>query len=504
MRGFVCMDNKISFIIAVNDEITYSQCEINIKNLIVPTDFEIEIIPIRDALYLTKAYNYAMNSSSAKYKVYLHQDVLIINKNFINDILKVFNNVSIGVIGMCGTKSIPKSAVWWESTELVGKVYESHTGNLGLLKFNEVEAEFDEVEGIDGLIMATQYDVPWREDIFKGWHFYDMSQCVEFKKLGYKVVVPRQITPWCIHDCGIVNTMNGFEENRLIFIVEYMMNLDKLRELDKLKDLDKLVDIYVISHKPFKMVESEIFTPIYTKREIVPNEHNILCSDEGDNIASENSLYAEFSTYYWVWKNRKIPKYVGFFQYRRYISFKDNVTGTNNLSEVTAKYGWDAAGLESILEDCDVLVPTSLNFRMFGLGNMWTQHNMWHKGLYLNAALEIIKEKYPSYEEDCFTALLSTEVYYINLFIMRGDLFDRYMTWIMDILGEVKKRLNPEQNVKDFAYLGERLFNIFLVHHQRTENIKIKIKQPVYLKENTSCDSVFWIGNETNIPEASE
>lgn len=269
-------------------------------------------------------------------------------------------------------------------------------------------------------------------------------------------------------------------------------------------DLNKLVDIYVISHKPYKRIESEIFTPIFTKREVVPNEYNTLCSDEGENISSENPLYAEFSTYYWVWKNREIPKYVGFFQYRRYISFRENVIGTNNFDDAIDRYGWNTEELEKLLEDCDVLLPTSLNFRKFGLGNMWAQYNMWHKTSYMNTALEIIKERYPSYEEDCFTALLSSEVYYINLFIMKGDLFDSYMTWIMDIFDELKKRLNPEYNVKDFAYLGERLFNIFLVNLKRTKNIRIKVNQPVYLKENSLGTTDFWIGDETHIPEASE
>ena len=31
-----------------------------------------------------------------------------------------------------------------------------------------------EVEGVDGLLMATQYDIPWREDLFDGWDFYDL------------------------------------------------------------------------------------------------------------------------------------------------------------------------------------------------------------------------------------------------------------------------------------------------------------------------------------------
>ena len=213
-------NKKVSFIIAINDEIVFTECEFYINNLIVPNDFEIEVIPIRNAGCLTKAYNTCMNSSDSKYKVYLHQDVFIINKNFINDILEVFNFDNIGLIGVCGAKVISEGGIWWESSEIVGKVYESHTGKMELLKFNEVESQFNEVEGVDGLIMITQYDIPWREDIFKGWHFYDLSQCMEFKKRGYKVVVPKQNTPWCTHDCGFVNT-NGFDENRLIFINQY-------------------------------------------------------------------------------------------------------------------------------------------------------------------------------------------------------------------------------------------------------------------------------------------
>ena len=49
---------------------------------------------------------------------------------------------------------------------------------------------YTEVEAVDGLFIATQYDVKWREDIFDGWDFYDISQSEEFHRAGYKVVVP--------------------------------------------------------------------------------------------------------------------------------------------------------------------------------------------------------------------------------------------------------------------------------------------------------------------------
>jgi hypothetical protein len=52
---------------------------------------------------------------------------------------------------------------------------------------------------IDGLLMATQYDLPWREDLYGGFIYYEGPQCLEFIKKGYRVVVPRQKEPWCLH-----------------------------------------------------------------------------------------------------------------------------------------------------------------------------------------------------------------------------------------------------------------------------------------------------------------
>lgn len=58
------------------------------------------------------------------------------------------------------------------------------------------------VNALDGLILMTQYDVSWREDLFDGWDFYDASQCLEFIRAGYKAAVVKQEQPWVIHDCS--------------------------------------------------------------------------------------------------------------------------------------------------------------------------------------------------------------------------------------------------------------------------------------------------------------
>lgn len=215
-------DNSIAFITCVNDEEQYEECLRYINNLNIPEGYEIEVVSIKEAESITAGYNAAMKSTESKYKIYLHQDTYIINKRFIYDILEIFNtDDKIGLIGVIGAKKMPTNGIWWDSKNRIGKVYESHTGKMDLLSFDDFEESYCDAEVVDGLLMATQYDISWREDIFDGWHYYDASQCVEFIKSGYKVVISKQDKPWVQHDCGIVNIKNGFEYYRELFLGEY-------------------------------------------------------------------------------------------------------------------------------------------------------------------------------------------------------------------------------------------------------------------------------------------
>lgn len=218
------MDSKkICFITCVNDERMYKECIFYIENLSIPEGFSIETICMRNANSMTSAYNKMMKKTDAKYKVYLHQDTFIKNKNFIYDVVKIFeSDKSIGMIGMAGTKKLPINGVWWQSgVNQVTQLCDNYDGIMKNISIYETKEMYELVEVIDGLIMITQYDIKWREDLFDGWHFYDISQSMQFNRNKYKIVIPKQEIPWCVHDCGIVNMSNGYEEYRLKFIEEY-------------------------------------------------------------------------------------------------------------------------------------------------------------------------------------------------------------------------------------------------------------------------------------------
>jgi hypothetical protein len=106
-------------------------------------------------------------------------------------------------------------------------VYDSHQGKMALLSASEISAGYETVQVVDGLLMVTQYDLPWREDLFQSWHFYDASQCMEFAKAGYTVAVPKQEKPWCLHDSGIVKTGLPYAVSRKLFCDTYLnSNID--------------------------------------------------------------------------------------------------------------------------------------------------------------------------------------------------------------------------------------------------------------------------------------
>lgn len=195
-------ENSICFITCVNNDTLYDLCLRHIQSLSVPPHMDVELIDIRKADSMASGYQAAMHQSDAKYKVYVHQDTFIINRSFIYDILHVFQqNDALGIIGVIGAEEVPQSGIWWEASKKAGKVIE-YRSTYSYLSFDEINETVKTVQALDGLLLATQYDLPWQKEIFDGWHLYDTSQCFEFRKKGYWVGIPYQKEPWVIHACG--------------------------------------------------------------------------------------------------------------------------------------------------------------------------------------------------------------------------------------------------------------------------------------------------------------
>lgn len=216
-------NKKFCFIICSNDEFATKECLFYIGNLDIPDGYEVQTLVITDAESMCAGYNHGMKETDAKYKIFMHQDVYIVNKGFLNDILKLFlSDSKIGMIGQVGNRTIPESGAAWSDGDWRrrGKVYSDVIFRTNYSTWKPIKGPYEEVVVIDGLLMATQYDIPWREDLFKGWDFYDCSQSLEFIRKGYKIIIPNMDKPWCLHDNDILNLSN-YDKWRQVFVEEY-------------------------------------------------------------------------------------------------------------------------------------------------------------------------------------------------------------------------------------------------------------------------------------------
>lgn len=122
------------------------------------------------------------------------------------------------MIGMVGTDYLPGNAVMWNGIRF-GSLFPRD----GTFVDNKiVNVDLFEAVAVDGVIIVTSFDLEWREDLFDGFDFYDVSQSLEFRRNGKKVVVPCiSGYPWCIHDDGGWMNLRKYNEYRKKLISEY-------------------------------------------------------------------------------------------------------------------------------------------------------------------------------------------------------------------------------------------------------------------------------------------
>jgi hypothetical protein len=190
----------IAFLCCVNDETRFRRLQQSLAALECPPSLEIGVFSERDAPSLPAAYNRLIAASAGwRYKAYVHQDVVVLNRNLIADVLRLFRRPSIALVGAAGCKHLPESCVWWDGSGVFGRVVHFGGETREVLELEQPVGQYETVEAVDGLCMITQHDLPWDESI-GGFHFYDVTQSTRFVLAGYEVVVPHQREPWFGHE----------------------------------------------------------------------------------------------------------------------------------------------------------------------------------------------------------------------------------------------------------------------------------------------------------------
>jgi hypothetical protein len=256
----------------------------------------------------------------------------------------------------------------------------------------------------------------------------------------------------------------------------------------------KKIRIYVICHKPSYVPGLPFLVPIQAGAAIAEKHiPGMQGDDQGDSISEKNPLYCELTPQYWAWKNEDAD-YYGFFHYRRYLTFRPVYRIAENGTRLSPdgsrrespyqcpfreigdirgtdweRYGYTEKRIRAVMKRYDLV--TVLRERIDT--SVYHQFSQYHDRDVLNRVLRILTRKYPDYVQDALGYLSSHDIYYMNMYVMKKEVFREYMAWLFDLLdtfaAEDKASGRGEAGEpRIMGFLAERLFGIFYAHKRRT------------------------------------
>lgn len=255
------------------------------------------------------------------------------------------------------------------------------------------------------------------------------------------------------------------------------------------------IKILTCIHKNDIYLNDKDYLPIHVGKALSNINLGIQGDDTGDNISTKNPNYCELTAMYWAWKNLKDIDYIGLCHYRRYFDFHkqcrkgfpNTIFSTNECKSI------DISIPEKVIKELEkgyAIVPEKIHYNT----SLFNDYCICHISDDLRTLERIINEKCSKKYIDAFDKIMNrtNELSPCNMFILKWHDFDKYCTWLFNILNEVEKRINIEYysnyQKRIFGFMGERLFNVFLY----AENIKVK-KYPLIYFSNEEEEKISYI-----------
>lgn len=265
------------------------------------------------------------------------------------------------------------------------------------------------------------------------------------------------------------------------------------------------IKIFVSCHKNSTVPQNALLSKIQVGTALSKETiKSAMYDNTGENISEKNKAYCELTAQYWAWKNVQ-AEYYGFFHYRRYLTFLQDypvqVGGTIRAKKVLPYYFCDSPtdGVEKFAITQEQMEATITKYDIVTVlreqsnSTAYEQYCQFHKKADLDRMLEILSHRRPEYAEVAKEYMASRSLYFLNMYVMRKELFFAYMEWLFPLLEEFEQQTDfsdySEQEYRACAYLAERLFGIWFTYMKKDTNIKC-CELPYVIFENTEQESI--------------
>jgi len=250
---------------------------------------------------------------------------------------------------------------------------------------------------------------------------------------------------------------------------------------------NKDIEIFTFYHKPLPFIPAyKEYTPIWAGKSQKPVHQGFTGDDTEDNISDKNKYYSELTGIYWVWKNTR-QDITGSCHYRRYFTAQPEplLYRLKRLLYFPAGLYKKRVGLiytkntklffpriinqtevELLLQKYDAILPQARKLKY----SVETHFKRYHDVNDLNLIESIIKEKHSEYIDAFYEVLKGKRLYANNMFILKHEHFQEFMTWWFDVLFEFERRVDIVKYTgyqqRIFGFIAERLLNVWFRHKQ--------------------------------------
>ena len=244
------------------------------------------------------------------------------------------------------------------------------------------------------------------------------------------------------------------------------------------------IKLLVATHKDYPMPKDTMYLPVHVGKDLSNLSLPWNGDNTGDHISSKNPNYCELTALYWAWKNLEAD-IIGLAHYRRHFALRKPGLFCKNKFPYLLK----TSEVEQLFKTTSVILPKPRNYF---IETNYSQFIHAHPAESLELTQKIISEKYPDYLSAYELVMKRTTAHRFNMLIMKKDIFDRYCSWLFDILFKLEQQLDISSydvyNQRIYGFISERLLDVFIEanHIDYKELPVIFMEQEHWIKKGTA------------------